>query len=68
MSDLKQKRRAVRQRLIEENEFPHIPEDWGVAGEPATPDDLSGSNHINIERYSITFPAKAPTKAAASRR
>jgi type I restriction enzyme, S subunit len=30
VSDLEQKRRAVRQRLIEENEFPHIPEDWGV--------------------------------------
>ncbi|MDW4496357.1 restriction endonuclease subunit S [Sulfitobacter sp. D35] len=30
MSDLEQMRREVRQRLIEENEFPHIPEDWGV--------------------------------------
>ena len=30
MSTLGQKRREVRQRLIEENEFPHIPEDWGV--------------------------------------
>lgn len=30
MSDLEQKRREVRQRLIEENEFPNIPEDWGV--------------------------------------
>lgn len=30
MSNLEQKRREVRQRLIEENEFPNIPEDWGV--------------------------------------
>ena len=30
MSDLEQKRREVRQRLIEDNEFPNIPEDWGV--------------------------------------
>lgn len=30
MNDLEQKRRAVKQRLIEDNEFPDIPEDWGV--------------------------------------
>jgi type I restriction enzyme S subunit len=30
VSDLEQKRREVRQRLIDENEFPHIPQDWGV--------------------------------------
>ncbi|MFG6637043.1 restriction endonuclease subunit S [Sulfitobacter sp. 1A12126] len=30
MSDLEEKRREVRQRLIEENEFPTIPENWGV--------------------------------------
>jgi type I restriction enzyme S subunit len=30
VSDLERKRREVRQRLIDENEFPNIPEDWGV--------------------------------------
>ena len=30
MSDLAQKRREVRQRLIDENEFPNIPDKWGV--------------------------------------
>ena len=30
MSDLEQKRRQVRQRLIDENEFPNIPENWCV--------------------------------------
>ena len=30
MSDREQNRHEVRQRLIDENEFPHIPEDWGV--------------------------------------
>lgn len=30
MSDLEEMRREVRQRLIKENEFPHIPDDWGV--------------------------------------
>ena len=30
MSDLEQKRREVRRRLIDENEFPNIPENWSV--------------------------------------
>lgn len=30
MTDLEQKRSEVRQRLIDENEFPNIPKNWGV--------------------------------------